>query len=99
MDAPRRDLGRRASGWLGWLALALAILPLVLVVLGKGLGLEKPSFWGDGFVGGVWGSAVTLAIGAAIARGLGAPGTRREGGTLDSDGSARAGRPLGRELA
>lgn len=47
---------------LGWSALGLGILPLVMVIVGKGFGFERPSFWGDGFLGGVWGSAVATGM-------------------------------------
>lgn len=47
---------------LGWSALGLGLLPLVMVILGKGFGLERPAFWGDGFLGAVWGSAVASGM-------------------------------------
>jgi hypothetical protein len=60
----RRRWARWSSG-LGWSAFALALLPLLLAVVGKGFGLARPSFWGDHFLLATWLSATGLAVLAA----------------------------------
>lgn len=79
----RRDFARRASKVLGWGALGLAILPLVIVIIGKGFGLERPSFWGDGFLTGVWGTAVGSAVLAWFLSSM----ARAKAGSLEVEGA------------
>ncbi|MBS2015460.1 MAG: hypothetical protein JST00_21405 [Deltaproteobacteria bacterium] len=61
------------------MALGLGILPLLMVVLGKGLGFERPSFWGDAFLTSVWGAAIACGVGAWALSIL----ARRTSGTLE----------------
>lgn len=79
----RRDFARRASKALGWGALGLAILPLVLVIIGKGFNIERPGFWGDGFLSAVWGSAVASGLLAWVLSSM----AQAKAGTLEVEGA------------
>jgi len=78
VDSPDISL-RRGPNWasgLGWLSFALASSPVFIRMLAGGLGgVGKPAWWGDAFLGAVWGAAAVAGIASLAVRMQKRPGT------------------------
>ena len=72
----------RLGSVLGWSSVVATIAPLLVVVLGKGLDLARPAWFGEGFVGGM--IALGIALGIAATSML---GRRDAAGSIAADAS------------